>query len=67
MLNSCHEFHDGWCRCSFYGFQDITPSESRSFYDWFFAKGVAVGMKSFEPDFMNQNYNCVPDFIEVIV
>ena len=23
-----------------------------------------AGMVSFEPDFMNQNYNCVPDFVE---
>jgi len=26
---------------------------------WFFRKGLEVGMTSFEPDFMNQNYNCV--------
>lgn len=31
---------------------------------WLFAKGQDAGMISFEPDFMNQNYNCVPDFIE---
>lgn len=52
--------------CSFYGFQDATPQESRKFYDWFFQKGLDVGMVSFEPDFMNQNYNCVPDFIESV-
>jgi hypothetical protein len=50
--------------CSYYGFQDIAPSESREFYDWFFAKGIDAGMASFEPDFMNQNYNCVPAFVE---
>jgi hypothetical protein len=50
--------------CSFYGFQDVSPGESREFYDWFFAKGIAVGMESFEPDFMNQNYECVPAFVE---
>lgn len=32
----------------------------------FFQKGIDVGMVSFEPDFMNQNYNCVPDFIESV-
>ena len=50
--------------CSFYGFQDVTPAESLEFYRWFFAKGQDAGMVSFEPDFMNQNYNCVPDFVE---
>jgi hypothetical protein len=53
--------------CGSYGFQDVSPDQSRKFYDWFFAKGIAVGMKSFEPDFMNQNYNCVPEFIESAV
>ena len=42
----------------------MTPEESRAYYDDFFARGKADGMASFEPDFMNQNYNCVPDFIE---
>jgi len=49
--------------CNNFGFDDVTSSQSRAFYDWFFAKGVDVGMVSFEPDFMNQNYNCVPEFI----
>ena len=31
----------------------------QEFYRWFFAKGKAAGMVGFEPDFMNQNYNCV--------
>ena len=43
--------------CSFYGFQDVEPAQSRQFYDWFFAKGEDVGMVSFEPDFMNQVRN----------
>ena len=50
--------------CGDYGFQDVTPAESLEFYRWFFAKGQDAGMISFEPDFMNQNYNCVPDFVE---
>jgi hypothetical protein len=49
--------------CNNYGFQDVVPSQSRAFYDWFFAKGAAAGMASFEPDFMNQNYNCVKEFV----
>ena len=49
--------------CGSYGFQDVEPAQSRQFYDWFFAKGQDVGMVSFEPDFMNQNYNCVPEFV----
>jgi len=50
--------------CGDYAFEDVAPDQSREFYDWFFASGKEVGMFSFEPDFMNQNYNCVPDFIE---
>lgn len=50
--------------CTDYNFKDVEPSQSRAFYDWFFAKGVDVGMSSFEPDFMNQNFNCVPEFVQ---
>ena len=50
--------------CGDFGFQDVAPAESLEFYRWFFAKGQDAGMISFEPDFMNQNYNCVPDFVE---
>jgi hypothetical protein len=49
--------------CGHYHFLDVEPDQSRLFYDSFFAKGEAVGMVSFEPDFMNQNYNCVNEFI----
>mmetsp|Transcript_37414 Transcript_37414/g.82037 ORF Transcript_37414/g.82037 Transcript_37414/m.82037 type:complete len:879 (-) Transcript_37414:48-2684(-) len=48
--------------CNDYNFWDANSNNSKDFYDWFFAKGTAVGMVSFEPDFMNQNRNCVPDF-----
>ena len=50
--------------CSGFDFQNVKPSQSRQFYGWFFDKGLEVGMSSFEPDFMNQNFNCVPDFIK---
>lgn len=49
--------------CHYYEFLNVEPSQSKGFYDDFFDRGVAAGMKSFESDFMNQNYNCVPDFI----
>ena len=48
--------------CNGYEFWDIDPSMSELFYDWLFAKGKAVGMMSYEPDFMNQNRNCMPAF-----
>jgi hypothetical protein len=51
--------------CSDFAFENVKPSQSREFYDWFLAKGTEkAGMISFESDFMNQNYNCVPDFVE---
>ena len=50
--------------CKGYEFRDIAPEQSKDFYGWFMDKGIKAGMKSFETDFMNQNYNCVPDFIE---
>ncbi|CAB9515401.1 expressed unknown protein [Seminavis robusta] len=51
--------------CKAYAFDNVKPAQSRSFYDWFMAKGVdRAGMVSFESDFMNQNYNCVPDFVQ---
>jgi len=50
--------------CSGYDFQNIEPSQSKAFYDWFLGKGEKMaGMVSFETDFMNQNHNCVPEFI----
>jgi hypothetical protein len=51
--------------CDNYSFENVEPSQSRAFYDWFLDKGVQnAGMVSFETDFMNQNHNCVPDFIQ---
>lgn len=49
--------------CSMFDFEDVRPEQSRAFYDDFFARGVAAGMISYESDFMNQNYNCVPEFV----
>ena len=40
--------------CADFAFANVAPAASRAFYEWFFAKGAAVGMTSFEPDFMNQ-------------
>jgi hypothetical protein len=48
--------------CTGYRFWDVEPSMSEVFYDWLFSKGKAVGMVSYEPDFMNQNRNCMPAF-----
>lgn len=50
--------------CTAYDFLDVDPSQSYEFYTWLFQKGSHVGMVSFEPDFMNQNYNCVEKFVE---
>ena len=49
--------------CGSFDFFNIAPQQSYSFYSDLFKTGIANGMHSFEPDFMNQNYNCVPDFV----
>ena len=50
--------------CNGFAFENVEASQSRAFYNWFLDKGVQnAGMISFETDFMNQNHNCVPDFI----
>ena len=53
--------------CHGYGFQDVTPLESLEFYRWFFAKGKAAGMVSFEPDFMNQVCPFIRSFVRSFV
>lgn len=50
--------------CDGFEFKSVSADESKDFYGWFLDKGLNVGMKSFEPDFMNENFNCVPDFIK---
>jgi hypothetical protein len=51
--------------CDDYAFRNAVPSESRAFYNDFLGRGVEkAGMASFESDFMNQNFNCVPEFIQ---
>ena len=49
--------------CAGFDFEDVLPKQSRAFYDELFDRGIAAGMKSYESDFMNQNYNCVPEFV----
>jgi len=50
--------------CNRFAFQSVSADQSRDFYGWFLDKGLKVGMASFEPDFMNQNFNCVPNFVQ---
>jgi len=41
--------------CHDYAFEDVSPAQSKAFYDDMFDRGVKeAGMASFEPDFMNQ-------------
>jgi hypothetical protein len=51
-------------RCAAYNFKTVVPEQSEAFFGWFFDKGIKAGMASFESDFMNQNFNCVPDFVQ---
>jgi hypothetical protein len=46
-----------------FDFRTVAPDSSRSFYDFFLRYGQSVGMASFEPDFLHQNYICVPEFL----
>ena len=50
--------------CGSYFFKVPTVADAPAFYEQLFARGAAAGMASFEPDFMNQNYNCMPEFVE---
>lgn len=51
--------------CKDFDFLNVAPEQSYDFYGWFMDKGMEnAGMVSFESDFMNQNYNCVPAFVE---
>ena len=50
--------------CDAFDFQSVVANQSYDFYSWFYNKGITHGsMTSFESDFMNQNYNCMPEFI----
>lgn len=49
--------------CSMFDFENVSPEQSRAFYDEFFDRGIQAGMMSYESDFMNQNFNCVPEFM----
>ena len=51
--------------CSGFAFEVVRASDSKAFFEWFLTKGIEnAGMVSFETDFMNQNVNCVDDFVE---
>ena len=51
--------------CSGFDFDMVHPADSKDFFKWFMKKGIDnAGMASFESDFMNQNVNCVDDFVE---
>lgn len=50
--------------CASFDFVTVAPSDSKAFFAWFLKRGKAAGMGSFESDFMNQNVNCVNDFIQ---
>lgn len=49
--------------CSDFAFETINSKQSKEFFLWFLRKGVSAGMISFESDFMNQNANCIPEFV----
>ncbi|KAG7340586.1 hypothetical protein IV203_024129 [Nitzschia inconspicua] len=49
--------------CKDFEFENVHPNDSKQFFQWFMKKGTDAGMKSFETDFMNQNVNCVGDFV----
>ena len=46
--------------CNIFSFKSPSPASAAKFYNWFFQLGISMGMESFEIDFLNQNYNCVP-------
>jgi hypothetical protein len=50
--------------CSSFNFETVGSSDSERFFSWFLKRGAAAGMGSFESDFMNQNVNCINDFIQ---
>jgi hypothetical protein len=51
--------------CSGFAFETVRASDSEAFFEWFMSKGIQhAGMFSFESDFMDQNINCVDDFVE---
>lgn len=48
--------------CGGYSFKNVAPDHAREFYNFFFEQGRAGGMVAFEPDFLQQNYQCLPAF-----
>ena len=50
--------------CSDFLFKLPAANVAYAFYRSFFKRGKSAGMVSFEPDFMNQNYNCIDEFTQ---
>jgi hypothetical protein len=50
--------------CSGFNFETANSMNSYEFFSWFLKKGIDAGMTSFESDFMNQNVNCVDEFVQ---
>lgn len=49
--------------CNDFDFFDPAPESATAFYEFLYDLGQSYGMFSYEPDFLNQNHNCVPRFI----
>ncbi len=49
--------------CNGFDFYDPAPESAVAFYEALYDLGESYGMFSYEPDFLNQNHNCVPRFI----
>lgn len=48
--------------CAGYSFRNVAPDSSHAFYTQFLQFGRERGMVAFEPDFLRQNYQCLPPF-----
>ena len=49
--------------CSIFDFQQPKPDEAFRFYEYLFTIGQKVGMVNFELDFLNQNVDCVNEYL----
>ncbi|XP_065187908.1 uncharacterized protein LOC135818452 [Sycon ciliatum] len=63
MVDSNHSLPN----CDPYIFKTSEPGKSSVFYNALFELGKSMGMESFEIDFLNQNYNCVPALRESVL
>ena len=48
--------------CGGYSFKNVAPDKAFEFYSWFLQQGREGGMVAFEPDFLQQNHQCLPAF-----